>query len=258
MPPATRGKRSRPEYRKVHSGKWTEEEHRLFLEAIERYGNMWKSVENHVGTRTCAQIRSHSQKYFQGVRAKALEELRRTGQLKNRVFIVIKEYRNYTGSQTSSGIIDSSSGNYPITPSKSHVIEDNKYQPNNQPMESKQESACESNMQDDGQDYSDVPNLLESEPSKNVSKTLQSDYKHETEPTFNTEIRLIPLCEEFQPDALFEKFPPIEEGVPDLFPYNENEEENDDDQEIYYSEKRKCLDSCYEQDSHLLETRFEK
>lgn len=84
--------------RRTKSGKWTDDEHRLFLEAIELYGNVWKNVETYVGTRSCAQIRSHSQKYFQRLRTKTLEELRRTNQLKNKVFLIIKEYRNYTGS----------------------------------------------------------------------------------------------------------------------------------------------------------------
>src|SRR5690242_2938907 len=123
----TKGKRLCPEAgsepRKVRSGKWTEEEHKLFLEAIEIYGNMWKNVEAYVGTRTCAQIRSHSQKYFQGQRTKKLEELKRTNQLKNMVFIVQKEYRNYTGSQTSTGVVDAS-GNSPVTHTKSNRDDD--------------------------------------------------------------------------------------------------------------------------------------
>ncbi len=118
--PILKGKRSKPENPKIRSGKWTEEEHRLFLEALELYGNVWKNVEAYVGTRTCAQIRSHSQKYFQGVRAKMVDELRRTGKLEGKVFIVVKEYRNYTGSQAGAGIIESV-GNGPVTPTKSEI-----------------------------------------------------------------------------------------------------------------------------------------
>ena len=45
-------------------GRWTDEEHRLFLEGMERFKKDWRSIERHIGTRTCSQIRSHAQKYF--------------------------------------------------------------------------------------------------------------------------------------------------------------------------------------------------
>jgi len=37
------------------------------LLAIKLYGKSWKHVEDHIVTRTSAQIRSHAQKYFQKV-----------------------------------------------------------------------------------------------------------------------------------------------------------------------------------------------
>jgi len=46
------------------NGRWTKEEHKLFVEAITAYGKNWKKVEECIGTRTGAQIRSHAQKYF--------------------------------------------------------------------------------------------------------------------------------------------------------------------------------------------------
>jgi len=46
------------------NGRWTKEEHKSFVEAIKVYGKNWKKVEECVGTRTGAQIRSHAQKFF--------------------------------------------------------------------------------------------------------------------------------------------------------------------------------------------------
>lgn len=47
-----------------HAGRWTQEEHELFLEGLQKYGKNWKAIERVVGTRTATQARSHAQKYF--------------------------------------------------------------------------------------------------------------------------------------------------------------------------------------------------
>jgi len=76
-------------------GKWSVTEHERFMQAIELYGNQWKKVKDHVGTRSCAQIRSHCQKFFRRKRNMLYQELRRTNSHKKMRFLVVKEYYNY-------------------------------------------------------------------------------------------------------------------------------------------------------------------
>lgn len=47
------------------AGRWTKKEHKLFLDALQKYGKNWEKVHFYVGTRTATQVRSHAQKYFQ-------------------------------------------------------------------------------------------------------------------------------------------------------------------------------------------------
>lgn len=54
-------------------GRWTKEEHEKFVKGIVLFGRNWKKVEEFIGTRSGAQIRSHAQKYFSKAAKEAKE-----------------------------------------------------------------------------------------------------------------------------------------------------------------------------------------
>jgi SHAQKYF class myb-like DNA-binding protein len=62
QPPKLMKKRKRDG--NFNTGRWQPEEHRRFIEALLKYGNEWRSVQRHVGTRSSTQARSHAQKFF--------------------------------------------------------------------------------------------------------------------------------------------------------------------------------------------------
>lgn len=46
------------------NGRWTKEEQKKFAEAVLKFGNNWKKIENYINSRNITQIRSHAQKYL--------------------------------------------------------------------------------------------------------------------------------------------------------------------------------------------------
>ena len=46
---------SKPKY-----NPWTEDEHKLFVEAVRKFGKDWQKIAEHVGTRRRDQIQSHA------------------------------------------------------------------------------------------------------------------------------------------------------------------------------------------------------
>lgn len=92
------GQRKKAQAIKAHhhsNGKWNDEEHNMLLYALEVFGSHWKAIQLFLRTRSAQQIRSHVQKHFQSVRRDAIKKLKRSKQLKGKVFLVTKQYINY-------------------------------------------------------------------------------------------------------------------------------------------------------------------
>lgn len=65
---------------KENTGRWTMEEHNMFLEGLKLHGKGWKQIAQMIKTRTVVQIRTHAQKYFQKL-AKAQQNGNTTGEV---------------------------------------------------------------------------------------------------------------------------------------------------------------------------------
>eukprot|EP01041_Mallomonas_annulata_P006145 gene6145-12450_t len=46
------------------TGRWTKEEHKLFLEGLAVHGKAWRKIARSIKTRSVIQVRTHAQKYF--------------------------------------------------------------------------------------------------------------------------------------------------------------------------------------------------
>ncbi|VVB15375.1 unnamed protein product [Arabis nemorensis] len=53
---------------------WTDDEHDRFQEALKLYGRAWQRIEEHIGTKTAVQIRSHAHKFFTKARIDLLHD----------------------------------------------------------------------------------------------------------------------------------------------------------------------------------------
>lgn len=98
-----------------NTGRWTAEEHRLFLQGLDQHGKGWKKIASLIKSRTVVQIRTHAQKYFQ-----KLAKARQNGEVPEGEHLLGLEGRtaggmmlsvNHTiaGSSTSAGVMSPSS-----------------------------------------------------------------------------------------------------------------------------------------------------
>jgi SHAQKYF class myb-like DNA-binding protein len=57
-----------------NTGRWSQDEHKKFIEAIIKYGNEWKKIKEFIGSRSSTQARSHAQKFFIRLKKKLFEK----------------------------------------------------------------------------------------------------------------------------------------------------------------------------------------
>lgn len=50
---------------KENTGRWSSEEHKVFLKGLNEHGKQWKKIAVMIKTRSVVQVRTHAQKYFQ-------------------------------------------------------------------------------------------------------------------------------------------------------------------------------------------------
>jgi SHAQKYF class myb-like DNA-binding protein len=50
------------------TGRWTLDEHNLFIQGLQIHGKAWKKISTFVRTRSVVQVRTHAQKYFLKIR----------------------------------------------------------------------------------------------------------------------------------------------------------------------------------------------
>ncbi len=55
---------SLPEERNINKGRWTEEEHKFFMQEYEKYGNNYMLIAKVLSTQTPAKIKKHAECFF--------------------------------------------------------------------------------------------------------------------------------------------------------------------------------------------------
>ena len=55
---------SKSDQNNVNGGRWNKDEQNRFAEAVLKFGNDWKKIQNHIFSRNITQVRSHAQKFL--------------------------------------------------------------------------------------------------------------------------------------------------------------------------------------------------
>jgi len=133
-------------------GRWDAAEHRRFLEAMEKYGNSWKLVCEYIKTRTADQIRSHAQKYYEGIKSRLIKEMKEDPEQKRAIFVVTREYWNTNGltrafeKSPSANAEKKESEKVKMENSSEKASSPKKIPRNNKPKESPKSKSCEKEM----------------------------------------------------------------------------------------------------------------
>ena len=78
----------------VNNGRWNKEEQNRFAEAVLKFGNDWKKIQNYVFSRNITQIRSHAQKFLMKLKEKKL--VKDKGFVNNLSWTKVMNYLNKT------------------------------------------------------------------------------------------------------------------------------------------------------------------
>lgn len=79
------------------SGRWTKEEHVLFLAGMKKHGKNWNAVAVVVGTRSAVQVRCHAQKFFQKLGRYFQRKGGKKGKIRDQYFSLKKNSKLFAG-----------------------------------------------------------------------------------------------------------------------------------------------------------------
>jgi SHAQKYF class myb-like DNA-binding protein len=103
---------------KFNTGRWLQEEHQKFIEAMFLFGNEWKKVQEHIKTRSSTQARSHAQKFFIRLRKKFLEDYGedgvKVGKINSRNEKLINLIKETVNCDVISNLFKNSGSNVPV------------------------------------------------------------------------------------------------------------------------------------------------
>ena len=88
---------SKEELKNKNEGRWSFEERIRFIEALIVKGKNWRGIQKYIGSRTCAQTRSHAQKLLLKLRAIENEEFNFKKESIKNLSDIIEEIKNKEG-----------------------------------------------------------------------------------------------------------------------------------------------------------------